>query len=52
MKRKNPFPELIAKKEAELKKCDHRSRNRIRQELRCLKVANEMRRASRAKRAA
>jgi len=44
MKRKNPFPEFIAKKQVELKTCDHRSRDRIRRELKVLKTANEMRR--------
>lgn len=52
MKRKNPFPEMIARKQAELKACCHRSRERLRQELRCLKTANELRRTLRAKRAA
>lgn len=52
MKRKNTFPMLIARKEAELKTCDHRSRDRLRRELKILKTANEMRRALRAKRAA
>jgi hypothetical protein len=52
MTRKNPFPALIARKEAELRTCDHRSRERIRHELRCLKTANELRRRLRAEKRA
>jgi hypothetical protein len=52
MTRKNPFPALIASKEAELKTCDHRSRERLRYELRCLKTANELRRRIRAQKRA
>jgi hypothetical protein len=50
--KKNPFPEMIARKEAELKTCDHRSRERLRYELKCLKTANEMRRKLRAQKRA
>jgi hypothetical protein len=52
MSRKNPFPILIARKEVELKTCDHRSRERVRRELKCLKTANEIRRTLRAQKRA
>jgi hypothetical protein len=52
MRRKNPFPAFIARKESELKTCDHRSRERLRYELRCLKKSNEMWKTIRAQKRA